>query len=378
MTDETDAPAVPSRKRRGWVKSICFRLLAVFLILVLIEGFASLGMFVYDIFAYGRRPLAERNYTQYDEQLGWVSTPDTVVEDLYGPGRTVTINKQSLRATQEFAKEVPPGKTRVLCTGDSFTFGYGVGDGDSWCSQLDRLAPQFEVLNMGQGGYGFDQSFLWYQRDGFNLPHDVHLVALGIVQLDRMSYDSFLGYGKPTLKLESNRLVADHVPVPRRAFHVPWLTQNTELLKSCRTIRLATRISGAQSRNPTPVMDSSKVGMLLMRAIEAMQAVDRQQGCQLVVVWLPRMEECLSPESDSMRSGLLGEIRQKGVPIIDLVDQFRTLRPEVIRGLYIRDDDPHVDFPGAAGHYTVEGNRFVAERLMVDLPRLLAPSDSHN
>ena len=154
MTDGPIAKAQPNqrnaKKQRGWVTSICFRSLAVVLILALIEGFASLGMFGYDVLVYGRRPVAERSYTKYDDQLGWINAADTVAKDLYGSGRTVTINQQGFRATREFAKDIPAGKTRILCTGDSFTFGYGVGDSDTWCAQLEKRAPQFEVINMGQ------------------------------------------------------------------------------------------------------------------------------------------------------------------------------------------------------------------------------------
>ena len=44
-------------------------------------------------------------------------------------------------------------------------------------SPTDDLDPRFESVNMRQGGYGLDQAYLWYQRDGTRLAHDVHIFA---------------------------------------------------------------------------------------------------------------------------------------------------------------------------------------------------------
>ncbi len=145
-----------ARSFRGWVpyrlKRLCFALLAVILGLAAFEGLCSLGLLSWDLVFRSKRPVAERVHTDYDEELGWVNRPSVQIKDLYGPGRTLTINAQGFRATRDYPVEVPEGKVRILASGDSFTLGYGVGDADTWCAALERTDPRLEIVNMGQGG----------------------------------------------------------------------------------------------------------------------------------------------------------------------------------------------------------------------------------
>lgn len=69
-------------------------------------------------------------------------------------GRPVTIDALGLRGA-EVAIPKPRGRRRVVCCGDSITFGYGVGDEDTYPYRLGRLlAPRgVEVVNAGVTGY---------------------------------------------------------------------------------------------------------------------------------------------------------------------------------------------------------------------------------
>ena len=51
---------------------------------------------------------------------------------------------------------MPPGKTRIICSGDSFTLGFGVDNEHTWPQQLAARNANLETVNMGQGGYGAD------------------------------------------------------------------------------------------------------------------------------------------------------------------------------------------------------------------------------
>src|SRR3989442_10366872 len=57
-----------------------------------------------------------------------------------------------------------------------------------------------------------------------------------------MRSDEFLGYGKPVIDIENDSLVVKNVPVPSRAYWIPWLTSNFETLKHLRTIDFVTRL----------------------------------------------------------------------------------------------------------------------------------------
>jgi hypothetical protein len=67
--------------------------------------------------------------------------------------------------------------------GDSFTFGLEVRYEDTWPRQLERLlGPEFQVLNFGVDGYGVDQAYLRYRRDG--LAWRPEIVVLGVIDDD--------------------------------------------------------------------------------------------------------------------------------------------------------------------------------------------------
>ena len=59
--------------------------------------------------------------------------------------------------------KVAQGTTRILCFGDSFTFGVGAASGEDYPSQLERMlneragGKRFSVINRGVGGYNTSQ-----------------------------------------------------------------------------------------------------------------------------------------------------------------------------------------------------------------------------
>ena len=73
------------------------------------------------------------------------------------------VNAQAFRG-REVDLEKPAGTFRIACLGDSHTFGYGVGEGESWPCVLEtalRARPdgaRFEVLNCAVNAYDAEQS----------------------------------------------------------------------------------------------------------------------------------------------------------------------------------------------------------------------------
>jgi hypothetical protein len=188
------------------------------MLLVGVEGLASFALLARDM----RKTsgLAERRHTKYDSDLGWVNGPGVHITDMYGPGVYLRTNAQGFRNDHDVDPAVPAGKFRVICSGDSFTLGFGVDNDHTWCHLLSVLDPRIEAVNMGQGGYGVDQAYLWYKRDGAKLATNLHLLAFVTEDFPRMQSDKFLGFGKPTLALEHDSLVVKNVPVPTRAYNL--------------------------------------------------------------------------------------------------------------------------------------------------------------
>lgn len=69
----------------------------------------------------------------------------------------LTVNARGLRG-EEIPEEKAPGEVRVLCVGDSFVFGGGLADADTFPAQAQRLAglPPEKLRFMNGGGNGYD------------------------------------------------------------------------------------------------------------------------------------------------------------------------------------------------------------------------------
>ena len=86
-----------------------------------------------------------------DPDLFWSPRPGFAGDFL---GKRVTINDLGLRGPQVRIPK-PPGLRRVLCFGDSITFGYGVADDETYAFLLGKqLASRgVETVNAGVTGY---------------------------------------------------------------------------------------------------------------------------------------------------------------------------------------------------------------------------------
>ena len=84
----------------------------------------------------------------YDPVLGWVT-----------PG---------VRGTRAYDLSPPQGKIRISAFGDSFTYGCGVHNYNSWVEQIYLSEKGYEVLNFGVLGYGLDQAYLRYIKEGIS------------------------------------------------------------------------------------------------------------------------------------------------------------------------------------------------------------------
>lgn len=121
---------------------------------VLLEGGLSTVLFLRDLLnrinAGRRAPVT----VQYDSQLGWVNKPNTYSPDAYGSGVYGRINSQGVRSNRDLPASRPADRVRVVCSGDSFTYGVGVDNEHTWCHLLELKNPHLETVNLGQSGYG--------------------------------------------------------------------------------------------------------------------------------------------------------------------------------------------------------------------------------
>jgi len=336
--------------------------LLVVLLLALLEGGASLLFTAYQVV---RTPgLAEQSYSRYDETLGWVSLPNANAPDLYGPGVYLRTNSQGFRNDRDFARAVPVGKIRIVCSGDSFTLGFGVSNAQAWCERLGALDPRLETVNMGQGGYGLDQAYLWYVRAGAAMDQQVHLFAFITDDFIRMESDRFLGYGKPILGLRSDSIVVLNRPVPTTSWFTRWRAVKGHALGNLNMVRLVQKILRLDERTvpaDTLAARMQRTQGLVTRIFENLARMNREKGSRLVLVYLPGPGDYRTNDLTSKwRRFVESEAQRQGIVYLDVVDALRKVPPTDVNELFSPNS-----------HYSVAGNEFVANTVYKALGPLI-------
>lgn len=116
------------------------------------------------------RFLASRAYppllthvAEHSRQFGWTLVPRNTARQLTEDFDTVFhTNAEGLRVTCCNEAGAP---FRIGIYGDSFTFGTGVGDDETFASRISQALPSAEVRNVGVGGYAVDQYYLRFADD---------------------------------------------------------------------------------------------------------------------------------------------------------------------------------------------------------------------
>lgn len=114
---------------------------------------------------------------------------DTLVGWRYRPGYRSdrdTTNSAGMRASREYAAQRPDTVLRVAAFGDSFVYSVDVSNNESWSHLVEQQYPGLEILNYGVGGYGTDQAFLLFLREGMRYSPDYVLIGFAPVNLRRV------------------------------------------------------------------------------------------------------------------------------------------------------------------------------------------------
>jgi len=148
--------------------------------------------------------------------LGFEFTPDNTFCHHYprprvrgGPWKQCyRINALGIRDRDDIAPSPEPGSVRLVCIGDSTTFGEGVAEGQSWPRRLEHYlrsaagpgGNKIEVINAGVAGYDLEKKLALYRERCLGL--NPHAVILGYTLNDpqrliapRINSDGMLGSG---------------------------------------------------------------------------------------------------------------------------------------------------------------------------------------
>lgn len=313
-----------------------------------IEGFASIWTKWHST---GLPPaVREASHCEYDPELGWRHLTNKHVPDLYGPGVGLQTNGQRLRGDHDHDLKKGEGKYRILCLGDSFTMGYGVGDQDTYPALLGQSHPSLETINMGLGAYGLDQCYLWYQRDGAKFGPDVLLWTFIADDFYRMNpIGNVALIPKPILQLVDDKPVPINVPVSnilmptigRRLVNLWHISELCALLPKTMDAPVAS----------TPVAQQ-RFAPIALRMFEILRDQARQRGQLFVLGFLPIGEDIVRERSELVDGWLKPELDARGIALLDLRPAFRAL--------------PRATLPDqfTQAHYSRSGNLVAAKALL--------------
>jgi hypothetical protein len=159
----------------------------------------------------GRRPLVQP-FDVHHPVRGWTLRPGLRDAPAFGDAR-LSSTTRGYRGRHDVPETKPAGRHRIAVLGDSFTFGEGVSDDETFVHQLGVLHPSLEPVNLGVHAYGHDQMLLTLREEGPWLQPDVVLVGFVHLDLER-NRTAFLDYAKPRFDLDGGELVLHGVPVP--------------------------------------------------------------------------------------------------------------------------------------------------------------------
>ncbi|MCG3134996.1 MAG: hypothetical protein HMLKMBBP_02489 [Planctomycetes bacterium] len=123
----------------------------------------------------GMPNLALTDYFEGDAELFWRLRPNLNVRPGYWGDRT---NSAGLRMASDVPDRPDPKRRRVLCVGDSCTYGLGVALVDAWPTQLAERSG-LDVLNAGVPGYSSHQGAILAARLQQRFRPDVTIVQFG-------------------------------------------------------------------------------------------------------------------------------------------------------------------------------------------------------
>jgi len=345
-----------------------------------------------------------------DDKLGWVGTPNFQgVVEMSGVQTNLIFNSQGMHDS-EHALDKPFDTFRILMLGDSFVHAIQVEEKatshqvlQNYLNQQDK-AGNYEVISAGVTGWGTAQELGYYREQGRNFQPDLVLL---MVYLGNDFENNLLGQG---LTIDQVNCYAPYFAVcngqlnPEPLTYAPSLSdlqnncssfwrsvtngmgklyQNSRLYEQLEPLIISRRprhLFGLDYPSPSWALyipadepDVEQAWQVTLGLIKQLQQEVEADGAKFAVVFFPfsviielstltpQQQEAILKENpafatieiDRPNKRLAEFLKQHDIPFLDLT-------PLMIE--YQASQTTPLHFAGDL-HWTVEGNRFVAETL---------------
>jgi len=294
----------------------------------------------------------------HDEWAGWKNAPN--IDTRPAKSGRVQTNAQGMRNTQDFSLQAEAGKPRLLIVGDSYSFGHGVSNEETYAYILNNTyLPDWQVMNLSVSASGTGQNYLMYEKYGEKYNPDIVLLGFYVLDYNRIAY-SFRDYAKPMyVPQEDGSLKLTHTPVPPPEELLAQYQSGEKQIGgwhySYAVAAFSKVITNAIKRNRRP-------GSLSRRTLSGIMEkfVERVRGNGAIPLWVifPIRDIVKKDESkyDVIEEFVVAEARRLNMPVIRLQPVFRK---------YMKDNP---DIPlwrprDIGGHLSAAGNRLTAKTI---------------
>jgi hypothetical protein len=146
-----------------------------------------------------------------DKYAGWKNAPD--IDRVLEHHGSIRTNAQGMRNDEDFPLESSAGRPRMMILGDSYSFGHGVSNEQTYAYQLAELMPDWDVMNLAVSATGTDQNYIMYEKYGEQFSPKIVLLGFYLLDFNRNTF-SFRDYAKPMyVPQEDGSLTLTHSPV---------------------------------------------------------------------------------------------------------------------------------------------------------------------
>ena len=368
---------------------------ASFAVVTILLGLAVSLVAVELLLRYQHRQIAHSEHMEpgligYNAELGWQLTPGwSGTHHHYDYDVVYDIDASGLRLDPQAQKT----GSRVAALGDSFTFGLGVANDETFVARLNTMSDgRLHYLNLGVPGYSTDQEWLLLKKTGKAIKPDIVLL---VVYLANDLFDNSrpfplqADHAKPYFRLDTDRqLHLENTPVPLETKSAA--ARNTGLAdivlgdkkpsaplltRTLGQLRIARRLGifqqpGSLDEGIFQVRFDPYIALFLALT-DALADSSRELGAELVIALLPGASFINQPESLSahyqafLRKQLVAGLAERpGTQVIDLASM-----------LAAADNHSQPWYFPNEGHLTPQGHQLVARLLHEKLRGLLAAAD---
>ena len=241
----------------------------------------------------------------------------------------ITINALGFRG-EDFDEAKAPGVLRILCLGDSYTFGDYVNDDETFPAalqaELRRRLPgrKLEVINGGVNGYTITDEAALAREKGFALHPDV--IVLGFVMNDLADLTRKVS-SRDNQRNEAREMSRSYLTPIKRILRQTalynWLFEmKARVMAETKMDPTLQQVPQENLMHPPFGPRTEALFSQYASALDALAADCRARGIRLVFVIFPFYQQVVKGAPADAQTQLSEIGREAGLPVVDLLPSF--------------------------------------------------------